>query len=101
MKASLKTDIAIIVGLLVVLTGSYFFFRGNRAAPSSAEEQKYKHRLEAVWSTWLYNGTLFPEVAYRDAITQEAGSLPGEDKMIVLALGNPSCDLQQSIEATS
>ena len=92
MKASLKIDIAMVVGLLVVLTGSYFLFRGNRAVPSSSEEQKFKQRLEAVWSTWLYNGTLFPEVAYRDAITQEAGSLPGEDKMIVLALGSAGCN---------
>ena len=92
MKASLKTDIALVVGLLVMLTGSYFFFQRNQPDPFSPEEQKYKQRLEAVWTTWLYNGTLFPEVVYRDPITQEAGSLTGEDKMIVLALGSAGCN---------
>ncbi len=93
MKPSIKIDLALILVLLVAMVGVSIHYRSQQSTEESlfSPERITGQRLEALQLAIPYNGTRFPEVVGRDAVTNETHQTTFSGSTVAVALTRAGC----------
>ena len=92
-KPSLTTDLVIICGLALLLTGiGYFYLAQGNETLSDFQQQALEKRLAALQYASTFNGKTFPVVESWDAVTNEVQNTAFKGNNLVILLSKAGCN---------